>query len=220
MKPYYDRNGITIYHGDCREILPTLERFDLLLTDPPYGIGEKWKTQFKAKNGNSRLWDGSSTWDAVTVDDQTILLTVSHADQAIIWGGNYYSFPSSRCWLIWDKVQKSTAGADAELAWTNLGGTVRAFRMSRIDAYVNVGNETKQHPTQKPLSLMQWCLTFAPDAKTVLDPFMGSGTTLVAAKLAGIQATGIEINERYCEIGAKRLEQEVFDFSDGNGTGD
>ena len=214
LKPYYDDgNGTVIYCGDCREILPTLGTFDLLLTDPPYGIAEKWNDAFVAKNGNSKLRDGNNEWDAEPCGSDVISAMLKMTDRAIIWGGNYYAMPPASRWLLWDKVQVSTAGADAEMAWTNLEGVVRCYRMSRIDAYHNVGHEKKQHPTQKPLTLIRWCLTFCADAQTILDPFAGSCTTGVAAKLEGRKCTMIEREERYCEIGANRLRQNVLQFA-------
>lgn len=207
--PYYDHGGITIYHGDCREILPEIEA-DAVVTDPPYGIGDKWaKSAMVGKNGSSRLWGKGETWDDSTACE--IITQISEKyDEAIIWGGNYYPLPPSRCWLIWDKVQKFS-GADAELAWTSLDGPVRVYRKSRIDAYQNDG-DLKVHPTQKPTGLMAWCLGMT-KGETILDPFMGSGTTLRAAKDLGRKAIGIEIEEKYCEIAANRLAQEVLPFA-------
>ena len=212
MTPYYQEDGITIYHGDCREILPSLGRFDLLLTDPPYGIGDRWaKSALVGKNGSSRLWGKGDTWDDAPPDEATILQAIDSGESSILWGGNYFVLPPSRCWLVWDKVQKFT-GADAELAWTNLDDPVRVFRLSRIDAYMNQASEIKTHPTQKPIALMLWCLSHVPDARTVLDPFMGSGTTLVACKRNHLTAVGIEREERYCEMAVERLRQKVLTF--------
>ena len=210
MKPYYEHAGITIYHGDCAEVLPTLPKADLVLTDPPYGIGERWsKSEMVGKNGASRLWGKGETWDDAPPSDGLISLAVAAGKRAVVWGGNYFSLPPSRCWLVWDKAQQFS-GADAELAWTNLDAPVRVHRLSRIDAFVNCSEFPKTHPTEKPLRVMQWCLSLAGEATLVLDPFMGSGTTLVAAKNLGRKAIGIEIEERYCEIAAKRLAQEIL----------
>ena len=208
MKPYYSEDGITIYHGDCRDVLPGLAA-DVLVTDPPYGLGAAGRSGGRA----SRLWRKGETWDDTPVDQSVVDLAIGTTDHAIVWGGNYYTLPPSRCWLIWDKVQ-AFSWADAELAWTNLVLPVRVFRLSRIDAYVNRAESVKQHPTEKPASLMRWCLGLVPTAQTVLDPFMGSGTTLVAAKQLGRRAIGIEIEERYCEIAAKRLAQGVLALGD------
>lgn len=178
IAPYYQDNAVTIYHGDARELLPSLGCFDLVLTDPPYGLGESMRR--------------SSTTE---------------------WGGNYYALPPSRCWFIWDKKMNDqwTTG-QAELAWTNLDRPVRTFRLSQVEAHVEMG--TKLHPTQKPESLISWCFAMTRDdtIATVLDPFMGSGTTLRVAKDRGLQAIGIDAEERYCEIAAKRCAQEVLEL--------
>jgi DNA modification methylase len=210
LTPYYDDgNGIVIYHGDCREILPHLPKVDLVLTDPPYGIAKKWDKAMIGKNGTSRLWGEPNEWDAAPIDGWLLDSAIRKGATAIIFGGNYYSLPPSNCWLIWDKVQ-SFSGADAELAWTNIDGAVRVFRKSRIDAYVNQARSKKEHPTEKPIDLMIWCIEKAPNANTILDPFMGSGTTLRAAKDLGRKCIGIEIEEKYCEIAVKRLAQTVL----------
>lgn len=211
LVPYYEHGGITIYHGDCREVLDglTASRERVLVTDPPYGLGDKWGDgrlgwSSPGIKGHGKLWRGVPEWDKTTADE-AIAQAVNLSSQAIIWGGNYYSLPPTNAWLIWDKMQKHT-GSEAELAWTNLDQPVRVFRMSRVQAYC--GREGKQHPNQKPLDLMRWCLGFC--SGDVLDPFMGSGTTLRAAKDAGRNAIGIELDERYCEIAANRLSQEVL----------
>jgi site-specific DNA-methyltransferase (adenine-specific) len=210
MNPYFERDGITIYHGDCREILPMLEPggVDLVLTDPPYGLNGLIRGGRGLTAGGSKEWrqhfEHGLSWDNA-IDDLLLARVVSAAPQAIIWGGNYYDLPPKRGWLIWDKCQEHSSG-HAELAWTTLDQPVRVFRMSRVEAY----GKGKDHPTQKPLRLFSWCLGFAPTAQRILDPFMGSGTTLVAAHQVGRRATGIEIEERYCEIAARRLEQAVL----------
>ncbi len=213
VKPYYSDDAVTIYHGDCREILPAIPHGSLVLTDPPYGIGKRWATRGPkiAKRGSSRLWGHAETWDDDTPAPATLALAIAAGDHAIIWGGNYFGLAPGRCWLVWDKMQKFN-GAEAELAWTNIDLPVRVFRLSRIDAFVNQADSLKTHPTEKPLPLMRWCLNVAPDASSVIDPFMGSGTTLRAAKDRGVRAIGIERDEAYCEIAATRMGQEVMDF--------
>lgn len=215
MIPYYDDgNGIVIFNSDCRDVLPTLGSVDLVLTDPPYGIGDKWQgRQINGPNGQSRLWRKGDDWDFSPVPAALMKLVISKGTHAIVFGGNYYALAPSPQWLIWDKCQ-SFSGSDAELAWTNLDGVVRVFRMSRADAYINKAITQKSHPTEKPVALMRWCIQQVEHADRILDPFMGSGTTLRAAKDLGRRAIGIEIEERYCEIAARRLSQEVFDFSE------
>lgn len=199
--PYYDQDGITIYCGNCHELAPLLGRFGALVTDPPYGHGKKWSGGTWAANP---IYDAAFKWDAETTNIESLLAMVAQCDSAIVWGGNYYPMPPSRCWFAWEKSSKMPTMADFELAWTNLDRPAKRFLEDRNP------DGTREHPTQKPLSLMSWCLGQVPDAKTILDPFMGSGTTLVAAKLRGLQAVGIEVNEQYCEIARRRLAQGVL----------
>jgi hypothetical protein len=218
MKPYFEFGGISIYHGDCREILPQLGRFDLLCCDPPYGIkrdkgmgGQGYDGFGKCEKRNPRAYEGD--WDAEAPSREMLAAIIGAADRSIIWGGNYFAanLPPSTKWLVWDKCQTMPSFSDAELAWTNLSGT--ATKMFRLNGSgLMAVEQDRWHPTQKPLALMKWCLTFFPLAKSVLDPFMGSGTTLRAAKDAGLTAVGIEREEKYCEIAAKRMAQEVMEF--------
>ena len=215
MNPYYDCDGITIYHGDCREVLPTLPKFDLLLTDPPYGIdaGNRKRILSRVRVAYARDY-GENNWDKERPDARLIDVSIRSADISVIWGGNYFSLEASPCWFVWDK-DNSGDFADCELAWTNMKKAVRKFKWrwnGMLQEEMGDKKENRVHPTQKPLALMRWCLSFAPDAKTILDPFMGSGTTLVAAKREGRKAVGIELEERYCEAAVKRLQQGVFDF--------
>ncbi len=210
--PFYSSGGITIYNADCRKVLPWLESFDLLLTDPPYGIDESSKKQ-KTRQGhglaNQRDY-GEYTWDKEPPPRWFLDAAQDAAKVAILWGGNYYGLPASSCWLVWDKDNGETDFADCELAWTNMTRAVRKFKwkwQGMLQEQMGDKKEHRVHPTQKPMALMRWCLSLVPEAQTVLDPFMGSGTTLVAAKLEGRKAVGIEINERYCEAAAKRLSQ-------------
>lgn len=208
MTPYYSDDLVTIYHGDCREVLPDLGTFDLVLTDPPYGLGDAWvggggtgKTSWRFDPAEARSWDGS------IVEGVERLVDVGR--HVVIWGGNYYPLPPTRCWFLWDKKQNDqwTTG-QAEMAWTNLDRPVRMFRMAQAQAHTEMGH--KMHPTQKPLSLMSWCISMVRDdaIHTILDPFMGSGTTLRAAKDRGLSAVGVDMDERYCEMAARRMECE------------
>jgi len=209
IKPYYQDDACTIYHGDCRRVLPWLDRFDLLLTDPPYGIGAANRKDGGAvcsRASGSKDYGDRSTWDSETPPDWLIGMIQDAAKDAVIWGGNYYSLPPSMGWLVWDKGQRDFSLADAELAWTSRNKAVRCFDYSRGEST----RDGRFHPTQKPVALMRWCLSLFPDSQSIIDPFAGSGTTLVAAKLEGRRAVGIEINERYCEIAAKRLSQGVL----------
>jgi len=192
-------DGVEVYLGDCREILPTLGKVDALVTDPPYGLGQLWSV---GGDGEWPLRDKdmkNGGWDQETLDAE-IAAAVAIADIAIIWGGNYYDLPPSRAWLLWDKMQEHST-AHAEMAWSNLDMPVRTFRYARAQ----LASEGKLHPTQKPLPLMKWCLSFLPKARTVLDPFMGSGTTGVAAVLTAREFIGIEQEAKYFDIACKRI---------------
>jgi DNA modification methylase len=205
MKPYYKENFAEIWHGDCREILPTLPKCDLLLTDPPYGI-ERFKKGFGSTRFRGHGCEKNGiTWD-VKPEQETIDALVLACPLGIIWGANNFRLPTSEYFFVWDKQQTVDNFASAELAWTNIKQPAKIFHFS-----IHEHNQiVKGHPTEKPVRLMTWCMGFAPDAQTILDPFMGSGTTLVAAKSLGRRAIGIEIEERYCEIAVKRLQQEYL----------
>jgi len=192
--PYYDRDGITIYNADCRKVLPFLDRFDLLLTDPPYGIG--------IAANPVRQRHEKQDWDNARPPKYLVEMAIEAAKYSIIWGGNYFGLPASRKFLVWDKKQPEDFSlAMAEQAWCSWDGNAKAYTR-RVLGYAKV------HPTQKPEDLMRWCISQPPEhVETILDPFMGSGTTLVAAKLEGRRAVGIEISEKYCEAAANRLSQ-------------
>jgi site-specific DNA-methyltransferase (adenine-specific) len=192
----------TLYLGDCRDVLPALGKVDAVVTDPPYGLGDKWQGGNAASKGKWKLPDGGANmgWDAAPVDLVTTLPAM--AGNAIIWGGNYYSLPPARGWLLRDKIVRQWTSGHAELAWSTLDQPVRAFNY----ALGELASEGKEHPTQKPLPLMKWCLGFLPDAETILDPFMGSGTTGVAAVQMGRKLIGIEREPKYFDIACRRIE--------------
>jgi DNA modification methylase len=209
-KPYYEENGITIYNADCREVLPHLEKVDLVLTDPPYGLkwsGTGFDKQPLLNHKEAAAWDNRPS-------GELLKLAISSGKDSVVWGGNYFAndlgtFVSP---LIWDKMTGNNPFADGELAWTSFrSGTLRIFKHQWCGAFKDSERGEKSiHPTQKPVALMQWCINIAPKAQTILDPFMGSGTTLVAAKQLGRKAIGIELEEKYCEIAVKRLQQEYL----------
>jgi DNA modification methylase len=209
LQPYYEHGGITIYNGECGEVVDELRthwgerHFDLLLTDPPYGIGAD-----RDRNTPEHGWVdyGGGGWDSAPADPQTLAACRNISRQACIWGGNYFILPPTSGWLVWDKGQRDFSLADGELAWTSEQRALRIFSYARGTAL----RDGKQHPTQKPLALMAWCLGQFPKARTVFDPYMGTGTTLVEVKRLGLVGVGIEQNERYCEIAAKRLAQEAL----------
>ena len=214
MTPYYDKDGITIYHAKCERVLPFLDPVDLLLMDPPYGIGEaRSNNPSRSVLAQSRDY-GTAEWDDSAPPRWLIDQCRSVARWQIIFGGNYFELPPARCLLVWDKDNGANDFADCEIAWTNLDKAVRKIRYRWHGMLQEVGGDKKEarlHPTQKPLAVMQWALGHAPsDVATVLDPFMGVGTTLVAAKLAGLRAIGIEQSEKYCELAVGRLRQNVL----------
>lgn len=220
MTPYYDDGTCVIYHGDCREVDAWLDA-DVLVTDPPYGLGVQ--TNY-AGRGRSAL-AACNDFPLIAGDDEPfdpshlLALGVPTA----LFGANHYSdrVPPSPSWLVWDKLDGLTSGrdvgfndqADIELIWTNLGGPARLLCHRWMGA-MKAGREAahrRVHPTQKPVALMARLLALCPPG-VVADPYMGSGTTLRAAKDLGRKAIGIEVEERYCEIAAKRLGQGVLDF--------
>jgi hypothetical protein len=205
MKPYYEHAGITIYHGDCREILPTLPKCDLLLTDPPYGILFDSRSAATRRSGGNKD-NGHIAWDIAPQEGDLHLMREKASDSAI-WGGCHLPLPPTFGYLIWDKQIDGLNFGEAEFCWTNGRFAPRIFRYRAVG--IDGG---KVHPTQKPIALMKWCISFFPDAKTVLDPYCGSGTTLVACKDLARKAIGIELEEKYIKIAIRRLEQEVLPF--------
>jgi DNA modification methylase len=217
VKPYYQHGGITIYHADCRELLPRLTG-DLLCTDPPYGIDETRASRNANRCKLAKKIDYSSfNFDDSTPPSEWLFLLMREITQyQIIFGGNFFPLPPANCWLVWDKETGDNNFADCELAWTNFPIPIKRLKW-RWAGMLQEDMERKErrvYPTQKPLAVMKWALTLAPEeCKTVLDPFMGSGSTLLAAKALGMEATGIERNEKACELAAVRLGQEVFEWT-------
>jgi DNA modification methylase len=207
MEPYYQDELITLYHGDCRKIVPQLKgKFSLLLTDPPYGLGQTHATVMSRGKLAKPKDYGYFYWDQSRVPQWLLDQLIDKCYNSIIFGGNYYRLPPTNCWLVWDKRQTSNF-ADGELAWTNLKGAVRIKR-HLWNGMIRQGGETRYHPTQKPLGIILWAMEKRSIlTKGVLDPFCGSGTTLVACKLKGIRGTGIEIDKKYCDITIKRLRR-------------
>ena len=210
IEPYYQDDAVTIYLGDALEITPALSGIDAVITDPPYGMDyDTNSTRFKAGHGgNNKDWG-----KRVLNDDKPFEpLPWLAFDKVILWGFNHFAarLPTGTT-LVWLKKYDHLFGtflSDAELAWMKGGCGVYCRRDTSL-----LG-ETREriHPTQKPLNIMKWCIEKAkvPAGGLILDPFMGSGTTLRAAKNLGLKAIGIEIEEKYCEIAAKRMAQEVL----------
>lgn len=211
MKPYYEEDGITIYCADCREVLPTLPKVDLVLTDPPYGINfvaRQGGTIRKGKFQRRKIWDDIHGDEDDSIGSEVLSICLGICSNLVAWGGNFFahSLPPSRGWLYWDKQTTGTYSA-GEIAWTSLDIPLQCFRHMWNGAFKESERGIERdHPTQKPIALMEWCLSYFPNAQTILDPFMGSGTTLVAAKKLDRKAIGIEINQKYCDIAIKRLK--------------
>ena len=191
----------TLYQGDCLEVMPTLGTFDAVVTDPPYGLGKKLSGGRASAKSEWKLTVGIYWDDAIS--SSGVRYSQSISKDSIIWGGQYYDLPVSGGWLIWDKIVRNFSSGHCEMAWTSIDQPIRAFNYSNGE----LASEGKQHPTQKPLALMKWCLGFLPEAHTVLDPFMGSGTTGVACVKMGRKFTGIELDPDYFDIACRRIEE-------------
>ena len=196
MTPPVIIGNATLYCGDCMEILPTLGKVDAVITDPPYGINANIQTLGAGKKDFER----GDTWDAVKVDIRPLL---SAGKYHCFWGGNYYTdvLPPVNSWLIWHKLNDGRSFSECEMAWTNFSKQTRHLSH-------HWSGEQKEHPTQKPFQVMNWCLSqVPPDTETVLDPFMGSGTTGVACMILGRKFIGIEIDQKYFDIACERIER-------------
>lgn len=196
--------------GDCRDVLPTLGMVDAIVTDPPYGIAHVWKGGSGKRYGWARERAEHNNWDSRPISRETVDLLLASSGNQIIWGGNYFTLPPSRGWLVWKKPGSGFSLSDAELAWTNLDQPVRCLEHQRITAFNGElsGNAAVRpdHPTQKPIAVMNWCLGFIPKAQTILDPFMGAGTTGVACARLGRSFVGIEIDPKYFDMACRRIE--------------
>lgn len=206
-EPYYQDDLVTLYHGDCLETTAWLDA-DVLVTDPPYGLGDRWQG---GTWGAAEMYADARRWDSKPADDAIRKMATERP--AIIWGGNYFELPASRCWLAWVKNPAMNTMADFELAWTSFDKPAKAYRSTRNP------DGQRGHPTQKPVALMEWCLRFMPPG-VVADPFAGSGSTLVAAVNQGRKAIGVELEERYCELIARRLSNQTMalDFAEAGGS--
>ncbi len=223
VEPYFRDDAVVIYHADCRDILPKIAKVDLVLTDPPWGNKTATNAQ-RFTRAASSWWANENTdkiqaHDVVAGDNEEFDPRPWIQQPAILWGANHYTrhLPHSGGWFIWDKrkgaeqlAERGWPLGEAELAWTNIMGATRVFRNLWSGLLRTEERGEFYHPTQKPIALMQWCMEFQPAAQTILDPFMGSGTTLRAAKNLGRYAIGIETEEKHCEIAAKRMAQGVL----------
>lgn len=197
----------TLYLGDCLEILPTLPKSDLVIADPPYGVGENAHRIASRTKLAATIDYGDFDWDAQPATNEEIAATMAAGAHCILWGGNYFCVPPSRGWLVWDK-DNSGNFADCELAWTNLPISVRLFRhMWNGMLRASERNTPRVHPTQKPIALMAWCIERCKvKPKTVIDPFMGSAPVGIACAAVGIAYIGIEKMRRNFDIACERIE--------------
>lgn len=223
IKPYFERDGITILHGDCRDILPEINpsSISLVLTDPPYGIDLDTANHARKRGALASANDYAPVHGDSEPYDPSPLMRFP---RLILFGANHFAerLPASPSWLVWDKVANLRSdrplgfndNADAELIWTNLGGPVRILRHQWIGLMKGTErSEARVHPTQKPVALIRWLIDYyTKPGDLILDPYMGSGTTLRAALDQGRRAIGIEIEEKYCAIAAERLSQSVLPF--------
>lgn len=194
--------GVELYLGDCREILPTLGKVDAVVTDPPYGIGKDGQKRTTGGNGGRKAYEFRG-WDSERPAPETFALMLAAGREHVIWGGNYFAdlFPPTGKWLVWDKGQRINQ-SDGELAWTSSQGALRIFELNRV-ALMTDG---ALHPTQKPVEVMRFSIQQLNDPETILDPFMGSGTTGVAAVRMGRKFIGIEKEPVYFDIAVMRIK--------------
>lgn len=213
MTPYYQDPTITIYCGDARDVLLEQPLAELLIADPPYGIG--LDTDYaKIPGGDGR---GGNTYAQVIGDDQPFnpAFLIDAADEVVLWGADHYAqlLPSSGGWYVWDKRHGlgSNWFSDGELAWTSYRTPTRVWHHRWQGQTRDSERGEFLHPTQKPVALMEWIIAerTLPGA-LILDPFMGSGPVPRAAKNLGRRCIAIELSEAYCEIAARRMAQEVL----------
>jgi DNA modification methylase len=201
----------TLYLADCMDVLPTLGRFDACITDPPYGINAAARDRKNEKSNHYFKIYEASDWDKERPSSELFACLIGISEHQIIFGGNYFSdfLSPSMGWLVWDKTQRGMSQADGEMAWTSFNNAMRIFSANRVVFEQEGGRD---HPTQKPISLMKWCIEYADrhgKAQTILDPFAGSGTTGVAALQMGRKFVGIEREPAYFEIMCKRIQAVV-----------
>jgi len=192
--------------GDCLELMKRMPGgcVDAVITDPPYGIGEA-RANNPSRSCLARSKDyGIASWDDRPCQPESVDEMRRVSIKQVIFGGNFFALPPSPCWLIWDKQNGLNDFADCELAWTNLDKAVRRIYW-QWHGMIRKGGEERYHPTQKPEGVMTWCIQQAGNPGVIFDPFLGSGTTAVAAKKLGRHFIGCEISEEYCKIAEKRL---------------
>jgi site-specific DNA-methyltransferase (adenine-specific) len=190
-----------LIQGDCLEVMPTLGNVDACVTDPPYGIGRDGQKQTTGGNGGRKAYEFKG-WDTLRPSAEVFGRILEQSAEQVIWGGNYFAdlLPPTGGWLVWDKGQR-IAQSDGELAYTSKKGALRIFTQNRVALLV----EGAEHPTQKPIEVMRRSILQFANAQTILDPFMGSGTTGVACVNLGRSFIGIELDPDYFDIAVKRI---------------
>lgn len=227
-EPYYNDGGITIYHGDCADVLPHVDPADvgLLLTDPPYGIGYRQDGRTGTyRKPNGRVYRARSiAHEGIAGDDRPFdpALMLSYG-RVVLWGANHFAskLPDGGSWIVWDRKYGSDSAntnPDAELAWASTPGTVRVFR-HLWDGFTRASEQKWHvHPTQKPVALMRWIVDrWTKPGELVLDPYMGSGPVARACADLGRRYIGVELVEDYCKAAVSRLAQQALDLGDLGG---
>lgn len=225
MKPYYEHAGITIYHGDCREVMasfPPCFRVDALVTDPPFGIGFKYESHDDTPEGYGEfVWSAVERAEALLLPGSPVFVwqSMPNVRRFHEWFPREWRiFAAAKNFVQMRPVSMQYAYDPVVVWWTPgeqwaEGSASRDFHVGNTAGVIGKRTHEKAHPCPRPLDQVKHVVAqWVRPAGTVLDPFCGSGTTLVAAKDLGRAAIGIEIEERYCEIAAKRLSQEVLDF--------
>ena len=194
-----------LYNKNCLEVMRSMPdgSVDAVITDPPYGIGRDGAKRTTSKHGGRKAHEFRG-WDASRPDKEIFDEIIRISKYQIIWGGNYFAdlLPPSQKWLVWDKGQRIMQ-SDGELAWTSMSGALRIYELNRAALQV----DGAVHPTQKPVSLMMWCIEQIKDSRIIFDPFMGSGSLGVAALKLGREFIGCEIDPKYFAIAEKRIKQ-------------
>jgi site-specific DNA-methyltransferase (adenine-specific)/modification methylase len=213
---YYQDDFVTLYNCAWREIRELTQRVDLVLADPPYGVN--LNTEYRAAQRGPLA--GANDYPPIDGDDKPFDPSpFIDYPGVVLWGANYYAdkLPPRGSWLVWDKRDGSGFNdqADAELAWVSgVTGTVPRLFAHRWNGMIKASerDQRRVHPSQKPVALMGWCLSFFPDARLVFDPFCGSGPVPRACKDRGIRCIACETVEAYCAVTAERLSQNVLDL--------
>ena len=203
--------------GDCLEVMKTFpdKSIDLVLTDPPYGINENNEKNASREKLAKTTDFGHYEWDKNKIGKEFFSEIFRISKNQIIFGGNYYGsiLGDTSCYIVWDKDNGENDFADCELAWASFKSAVRKFKF-RWNGMLQEDmkhKEPRYHPTQKPVEFMKWILDkYSEPTDVILDPFLGSGTTVIAAKQLHRRYIGIEISPKYCEIAKQRLRQETL----------